>query len=290
MEFFKGALAFILLVFNTLFWCAFLLSIAILKLLFPIESWKRLCTRLIINIGECWIYCNGIWIRLLHRPQWTVEGFESLDTSNWYLSVANHQSWADIFVLQDITNRKIPMLKFFMKHVLIWVPVIGLAWWALDMPFLKRYSKEHLEKNPELRGKDIKAMEKSFDRFSRYPVSIFSFAEGTRFTEKKKIDQSSRYNFLLNPKSGGLGLTLTTMPYIKLMLDFTIVYEGSERSFWDFLCGRMSKVKVKVKQVEIPDNLLGKNYEENIEFRESLKEWTENLWLEKDRYIEELKK
>lgn len=290
MEFFKGALAFILLVFNTLFWCAFLLSIAILKLLFPIESWKRLCTRLIINIGECWIYCNGIWIRLLHRPQWTVEGFESLDTSNWYLSVANHQSWADIFVLQDITNRKIPMLKFFMKHVLIWVPVIGLAWWALDMPFLKRYSKEHLEKNPELRGKDIKAMEKSFERFSRYPVSIFSFAEGTRFTDKKKIDQSSRYNFLLNPKSGGLGLTLTTMPYIKLMLDFTIVYEGSERSFWDFLCGRMSKVKVKVKQVEIPDNLLGKNYEENIEFRESLKEWTENLWLEKDRYIEELKK
>ena len=290
MEFLKGALAFILLVFNTLFWCAFLLSIAILKLLFPIENWKRLCTRLIINIGECWIYCNGIWIRLLHRPQWTVEGFESLDTSNWYLSVANHQSWADIFVLQDITNRKIPMLKFFMKHVLIWVPVIGLAWWALDMPFLKRYSKEHLEKNPELRGKDIKAMEKSFERFSRYPVSIFSFAEGTRFTEKKKIDQSSRYNFLLNPKSGGLGLTLTTMPYIKLMLDFTIVYEGSERSFWDFLCGRMSKVKVKVKKVEIPDNLLGKNYEEDIEFRESLKEWTENLWVEKDRYIEELKK
>mgnify|MGYP005696090781 FL=1 len=290
MEFLKGVLAFILLVLNTLFWCAFLLSIAIFKLLFPVESWKRLCTRLIINIGECWIYCNGIWIRLLHQPQWTVEGFESLDTSNWYLSVANHQSWADIFVLQDITNRKIPMLKFFMKHVLIWVPVIGLAWWALDMPFLKRYSKEHLEKNPELRGKDIKAMEKSFERFSRYPVSIFSFAEGTRFTEKKKIDQSSRYNFLLNPKSGGLGLTLTTMPYIKLMLDFTIVYEGSERSFWDFLCGRMSKVKVKVKKVEIPDNLLGKNYEEDIEFRESLKEWTENLWLEKDRYIEELKK
>jgi 1-acyl-sn-glycerol-3-phosphate acyltransferase len=137
MEFLKGALAFVLLVFNTLFWCAFLLTIAIFKLLFPIESWKRLCTRLIINIGECWIYCNGIWIRLLHKPQWTVEGFESLDTSNWYLSVANHQSWADIFVLQDITNRKIPMLKFFMKHVLIWVPVIGLAWWALDMPFFK---------------------------------------------------------------------------------------------------------------------------------------------------------
>ena len=74
---------------------------------------------------------------------------------------------------------------------------------------LKRYTKAELDKNPELRGKDIKAMEKSFERFSRYPVSIFSFAEGTRFTEKKKLDQSSKYKNLLNPKSGGIGLTLT---------------------------------------------------------------------------------
>jgi 1-acyl-sn-glycerol-3-phosphate acyltransferase len=286
----KGIVAFFLIVLNTLFWCVFLLSIAVLKLILPIQGWKRICTKFIINIGECWIYCNGVWIKILHRPEWKIEGFESLDQSNWYLSVANHQSWADIFILQGITNRKIPMLKFFMKHVLIWVPVIGLAWWALDMPFLKRYTKEELEKNPELRGKDIKAMEKSFDRFSRYPVSIFSFTEGTRFTEKKKIDQLSNYKNLLNPKSGGIGLTLTTMPYINMLLDFTIYYEGSKRSFWDFLCGRMSDVTVRVKQIKIPDNLLGKNYEEDIEFRESLKQWTEDIWLDKDNYIEELKK
>ena len=285
----KGIVAFFLLVINTLFWCAFLLTIAILKLLLPIQSWKRTCTKLIINIGECWIYCNGLWIKLLHRPAWTIDGFESLDQSDWYLSVANHQSWADIFVLQGITNRKIPMLKFFMKHVLIWVPVIGLAWWALDMPFLKRYTKEQLEKNPQLRGKDIKAMEKSFDRFSRYPVSIFSFAEGTRFSVKKKTDQMSNYKNLLNPKSGGIGLTLTTMPYIRMLLDFTIYYEGAKRTFWDFLCGRMSDVTIKVKQIKIPDNLLGRNYEEDIKFREDLKEWIEGLWLEKDNYIEEIK-
>jgi len=218
-----------------------------------------------------------------------VEGFESLDRSKWYLSVANHQSWADIFVLQDITNRQIPMLKFFMKHVLIWVPVIGLAWWALDMPFLKRYTKEEIEKNPNLRGKDVKEMEKSFSRYSRYPVSIFSFAEGTRFTEEKKIAQNSKFNNLLNPKSGGIGLTLTTMPYIKVLLDFTIHYESSRRSFWDFLCGRMSKANVKVKEVQIPEYLLGKNYEEDIEFREELKSWMENLWSDKDQYLEEIK-
>ena len=289
MEYLRGILSFLAVVLNTLFWCIFLLSVAVLKLLIPVEAWKRFCTKIIINIGECWIYCNGLWIKFLHRPELRVEGFESLDRSKWYLSVANHQSWADIFVLQDITNRKIPMLKFFMKNVLIWVPVIGLAWWALDMPFLKRYTKEEIERNPNLRGKDVKEMEKSFSRYSRYPVSIFSFAEGTRFTEEKKIAQNSRFNNLLNPKSGGIGLTLTTMPYIKVLLDFTIHYESSRRSFWDFLCGRMSKANVRVKEVQIPEYLLGKNYEEDIEFREELKSWMENLWSDKDQYLEELK-
>ena len=290
MENIKGILGFLAVVINTLFWCLFLLTIAIFKLLIPMESWKRLCTKLIINIGECWIYCNGLWIQALHRPRWNVEGFEELDSSNWYLAVANHQSWADIFVLQGITNRKIPMLKFFMKHLLIWVPIIGLAWWALDMPFLKRYTKEEIQKNPELRGKDIKAMEKSFERYSRYPVSIFSFAEGTRFTKEKKDNQLSQFEYLLNPKIGGIGLTLTTMPYIKLLLDFTIHYEDERRSFWDFLCGRMSKVDVRVRQINIPDTLLGKNYEEDPIFRENLKEWVYDIWSDKDKYLEEVRK
>ena len=286
----KGVLGFVAVVINTLFWCLFLLTIAIFKLLIPMESWKRLCTKLIINIGECWIYCNGLWIQALHRPRWNVEGFEELDSSNWYLAVANHQSWADIFVLQGITNRKIPMLKFFMKHLLIWVPIIGLAWWALDMPFLKRYTKEEIQKNPELRGKDIKAMEKSFERYGRYPVSIFSFAEGTRFTKEKKDNQLSQFEYLLNPKIGGIGLTLTTMPYIKLLLDFTIHYEDERRSFWDFLCGRMSKADVRVKQINIPDNLLGKNYEDDPIFRENLKEWVYDIWSDKEKYLEEVRK
>ena len=290
METLIGILAFIAIVLNTLFWCVFLLTIEVFKLIIPSENWKRLCTKLIIRIGECWIFCNGLWMHALHKPKWHVEGFDSLEDSNWYLSLANHQSWADIFVLQGITNRNIPMLKFFMKHILIWVPVIGLAWWALDMPFLKRYTKEELDKKPELRGKDIKEMERSFARFSRYPVSIFSFAEGTRFTESKRDTQRSNYTNLLNPKSGGIGLTLTTMPYIRLILDFTIYYSSSKRSFWDFLCGRMSKVHVKVQEIRIPESLLGKNYEEDNNFREELKAWIENLWLEKDKYIEELKK
>ena len=280
-----GVTAFIFVLLNTLFWCIFLLSFAILKLLLPIESWKIFFTKLIIFIGECWIFCNKAWINLLHKPKWKVNGFQKLDSKNWYLVTSNHQSWADIFVLQSITNRNIPMLKFFMKDVLKWVPIIGLAWWALDMPFLKRYTKDQLEKNPKLRGRDIEQMKKSFGRYSRYPVSIFSFAEGTRFTEDKKLKQKSPYQKLLLPKTGGIALALSTMPYIKSFINFTIKYDSEHRTFWKFLCGKMNDVTVEVEIIEIPESFFGNDYLNDESFRQEIKGWLNQIWLKKDKLL-----
>ena len=280
-----GVTAFIFVLLNTLFWCIFLLSFAVLKLLLPIESWKIFFTKLIIFIGECWIFCNKAWINLLHKPKWKVNGFQKLDSKNWYLVTANHQSWADIFVLQSITNRNIPMLKFFMKDVLKWVPIIGLAWWALDMPFLKRYTKDQLEKNPKLRGRDIEQMKKSFGRYSRYPVSIFSFAEGTRFTEDKKLKQKSPYQKLLLPKTGGIALALSTMPYIKSFINFTIKYDSEHRTFWKFLCGKMNDVTVEVEIIEIPESFFENDYLNDKSFRQEIKGWLNQIWLKKDKLL-----
>lgn len=285
MEIIRGVLGLFAVVLNTLFWCIFLLSIAILKLLLPIESWKRVCTKLIINIGECWIYCNGLWIQALHKPEWKIEGFESLDITRWYLSVANHQSWADIFVLQAITNRKVPMLKFFMKHVLIWVPVIGLAWWALDMPFLKRYTKEQIKKNPALKGRDFKEMRKSLNHYSLHPVSVFSYAEGTRFTQKKHEAQDSPYTNLLKPKEGGMALALSVIPSIKFLIDITIIYESPKRSFWDYLCGRLKNIKIFVKKIEIPKEFLNERLAEDDGLRSNFKVWLNDIWKNKDDLI-----
>ncbi len=67
-----------------------------------------------------------------------MQGVDSLHQRGWYLVSSNHQSWVDILVLQRIFHGRIPFLKFFLKQELIWVPVIGLAWWALDFPFMKR--------------------------------------------------------------------------------------------------------------------------------------------------------
>ena len=63
--------------------------------------------------------------QLAHLPSWDVEGVETLDRSEWYLVLANHQSWVDIAVLQRIFHRKIPFLKFFIKKELLWLPILG---------------------------------------------------------------------------------------------------------------------------------------------------------------------
>ena len=282
-----GIISITLLVLNTVILSCLLIPLGIIKFLLPITSLKVLFTKFIIKVGELWIFTNKIWVKALHNPKWQIIGRENIKSDGWTIATSNHQSFADIFLLQDITNRKMPMLKFFMKYVLIYVPIIGLSWWALDMPFLKRYTKKQLEKNPKLAGKDVKEMKRALKHYALYPVTVFSFAEGTRFTEEKKYQQSSKYTNLLNPKSGGIGLTLTTMPYIKLLLDFTIHYESVRRSFWDFLCGRMSKVNVRVREIPIPESLLGRDYEEDIEFRNELKSWIEKVWSEKDHYLEE---
>ena len=75
------------------------------------------------------------------------------------------------------------------------------------------------------------------------------------------------------------------MPYIKKVLDFTIKYNSKHRTFWDFLCGRMSNVEIQVKIIDVPENLLQKNYIEDEKFREELKEWLYSVWEEKNKFL-----
>ena len=175
-----------------------------------------------------------------------------------------------------------PMLKFFMKYVLIYVPIIGLSWWALDMPFLKRYTKKQLEKNPKLAGKDVKEMKRALKHYALYPVTVFSFAEGTRFTLKKHHNQNSPFKNLLRPKEGGLATALSLVNKIDSLIDFTIKFDSKKRSFWDYLCGRMNSAKIIIKEIKIPKKFLNENLLDNHPLRTEFKEWVNSLWLEKD--------
>lgn len=285
----RGAIAFLLLVINTLFWCSLVFVLALVKLVLPFAAVRVRIDPALNAVATGWIACNSGWMRLTQRTTWDVQGIDALQYRGWYLVNCNHQSWVDIFVLQHTMNRRIPMLKFFLKQELIYVPVIGLAWWALDFPFMKRHGKADLRRDPSLREKDRETTRRACEKFALVPTSVMNFAEGTRFTPQKHRSQSSPYRHLLKPKAGALALALDAMgEKFQSLIDVTIVYPGGIPSFWDFLCGRTPRVIVRARQVAIPAAFSSGDYEGDSVFRGSFHRWLADLWTEKDAQIDDL--
>lgn len=288
-SFLRGVLALLLLALNTVFWCALLFMLALAKLALPFAAARRRIDPWLNGLASGWIACNSAWMRLLHRTTWDVGGAEGLRRADWYLVNCNHQSWVDIFVLQDVLRGRIPLLKFFLKQQLIYVPVIGLAWWALDFPFMRRHGKEALRRRPELRRQDQEATLRACRKFSLVPTSVMNFAEGTRFTARKHATQGAPFRHLLKPRAGALALTLNAMgSRFRSLVDATIVYPGGVPSFWDFLCGRVPRVVVRVRQLPIPEGFAEGDYASDPAFRRRFQTWLQALWEEKDREFEAL--
>ena len=270
---------------NTIFWVALILIITIFKLIIPLTSWRNTCSRLLTWFANSWVRVNNLNQKIFSRVNIKVEGLEGLRKDDWYMVTANHQSWVDILVLQNIFYGKIPFLKFFLKKELIWFPVLGPAWWALDFPFMKRYSVSYLKKHPHLKGKDLEITKKACKKFKKIPITVMNFIEGTRFTKEKHKHQNSPYTNLLKPKAGGLAFVMAAMgDQIHLMLDVTIIYPDGRKTFWEFVCGDISKIKVQVKRFPITQEMIG-NYLQDRKFRIKFQQLLNTLWEEKDLYI-----
>lgn len=264
----RGLIATLLMVLNALFWVPILLIFSSLKLLMPFKAVRLLIDPILLSIAEAWIWGNSAWMGLTQRTTWDVEGIEGLDPHSWYMVNSNHQSWVDILVLQHLLNRRIPLLKFFLKAQLIWVPVMGLAWWALEFPFMRRHTEDYLKKHPEMRGKDQETTRKACAKYALIPTSVMNFLEGTRFTKAKHAKQQSPYQHLLKPKAGGMALALNAMgDKFQAILDVTIVYPDGTPTFWHFLQGRLRRVIVRARLLPIPRHLVGADYSGNAEVR-----------------------
>ena len=284
----RGSLSLLVYLLNTIIWCIPLFALALAKAVIPLESWRQKCSRMLNAIAENWIWVNNQNQKMVGNTHWEVRGVENLERSDWYLVLANHQSWVDILVLQRIFHKKIPFLKFFIKKELLWFPILGQAWWAMDFPFVKRYSQSQLQKNPHLKGKDLEITRKACRKFKKIPISIMNFVEGTRFTKEKHRHQQSPYDHLLKPKAGGIAFVLSSMAeQIHRVLDVTIVYPDGVSSFWALLCGKIRKIKVQVRSLSVGPELLG-DYANDEQFRSGLQSWLNNLWEEKNRRMEEM--
>jgi len=260
-----------------------LLVVALVKAALPSARLRKASNPVLTGLAESWIGFNSWALDRFTDTRVEVEMDTALRTDGHYLMLANHQSWVDILVLQKVFNRRIPLMRFFLKRQLIWVPLLGLAWWALDFPFMGRHTHKQIARRPELAGRDTAAIRRACEKFRALPVTIVNFVEGTRFTPAKHARQGASYPHLLKPKSGGVAFVLDAMGEgLHAILDVTIAYPGGRPTLADLLSGRISEVRMHVRQRPIPAALLGGDYQNDRAFRVQFQQWMNGLWQEKD--------
>lgn len=284
----KLTLALILAVLNVLVMAVPFFSAVLLKVAIPGQAPRRYFTGWVTNCARQYNRNNALIFRIMGSIDWQVRGVEDLRRDGSYLVVCNHQSWADIPVLQHVLEQRIPLLKFFLKKELIRIPILGAAWWALDFPFMKRYSREFLEKHPEKRGEDVIETRKMCERFKGAPVSVMNFLEGTRYTREKSQAQNSPYKHLLKPKAGGAALVINSMgDTIKTMVDVTLDYKvEGEMSIWKLISGQVESICLEVQLIDIPGYFVLSDYENDLAFRQEIQDWVGTIWARKDARLE----
>ncbi|MDZ5604082.1 acyltransferase [Pseudomonas sp. RP23018S] len=285
-----GTCVALLLLLNTLVMIVPLLTFALIKLVLK-GRYRDYASAGVMYMAETWAEVDKLIFAVCVRTQWDIRGAENLRRDTSYLTVSNHQSWVDIPALMEALNRRTPFFKFFLKRELIWVPLLGLAWWGLDYPFMKRYSKAFLAKHPQLKGKDLEITKAACELYKRQPVNVVNYLEGTRFTLAKHAEQQSPYRHLLKPRAGGIAFVLAAMgEQLDALLDVTIVYPGDKApGFWDLLNGSISRVIVDIQVRELDPRWWAGDYENDPVFRQAVQGWVNELWTEKDEKVARLR-
>ncbi|RKG30155.1 acyltransferase [Acinetobacter tianfuensis] len=246
-----------------------------------------------IKITNSWLTVNN-WLidHVLPNTKWdiTVDADLELSMNGRYLMACNHQSWVDTTVNQYFGLTRMPLTRFFTKWELIFIPFVGQAFKILGFPMMKRHSKEQIAKNPELKYRDMEEARKSCEQLLSQPFTLLNYLEGTRFTPEKHQQQKSPYTNLLKPKAGGLALALSILgDKIDALVDMTIVYPDGAPGYGEFWLGEVPRIAVNLRKINIPDWVLGGNYEDDPKYREKFQTWVDELWTEKDQLITQMK-
>ena len=245
-----------------------------------------------IQITNSWLSVNN-WLidHVLPNTRWDISIDENLQLSmqGRYLMTCNHQSWVDTTVNQYFGLTRMPLTRFFTKWELIFIPFVGQAFKILGFPMMKRHSKAQIAKKPELKDRDMEEARKACQQLLTQPFTLLNYLEGTRFTQEKHDQQQSPYQHLLKPKAGGLALALNILgDQIDALVDMTIVYPDGVPGYSEFWLGEVPRIAVNLRKINIPDWVLGGNYEDDAEYRERFQQWVHELWLEKDQLIESM--
>ena len=279
----------ILQISNLALWGGLIIVLGLVKLLLPngpVKAvWNKVMHALMFSFGRV----SVLLIRLFNKVDIECAVHGELAKDRWYLIIANHLSYLDIILLIEFATHRIPAPKFFLKKELIWLPFVGLGAWALDMPFMHRYTRAYLEKHPEKKGKDLETTKAYCEKFRTVPTTVINFVEGTRFTTKKHMAKQSPYQNLLPPKAGGVSFTLAAMGELFTnVLDISLLYpENKRHPMMAMLSGQMTKIVIDVDVTPIPE-LQQQSERTESEFRLYFQNWLNDLWKNKDARIKKL--
>ncbi|MGP5361282.1 acyltransferase [Psychrobacter celer] len=245
----------------------------------------------VIKITNHWISSNNALIdNMLPRKDWRISLPDDVNTEGKYLLISNHQSWVDTSIVQYISEKRLPLTRFFTKFELIYIPIVGQAFYFLDFPMMRRHSKEAVAKNPALKGQDIEEAKRACALLKDKPFTLLNYLEGTRFTQAKHEQQKSPYIHLLKPRAGGLSLAINALgSEMDGLLDMTIVYPDGVPTYSDLWKGNIKRLGVDVRYLDIPAELFAGikrgGYENDEQVKAQMFAWIEQVWRDKDQRI-----
>jgi len=282
---FRALAILVLLPLNLVLWGTPVFLGGLVKLL-TFGDLRRRVILLLTRFGEMFVAGNNLIFDTFLDTEWRIEGIDGVRRDGHYLVVSNHVSWVDIFAVFRAFHRKAPFLRFFLKHALIWFPIAGQACWALEFPFMKRYTPEYLAKHPEKRGRDLETTHNACARYREIPVTILNYAEGTRFTADKHEEQQSPYRHLLRPRIGGISFVIASLAdQLDALYDLTIVYPTRDVTMWQFISNQVAWIEIRARRMEIPAEFHSAAITEPGPERERFKAWVDEIWRAKDETI-----
>ena len=266
---------------------------ALIRLVLPVKPVLKLLDSLYQSIFWTWAHFLSFELALTNKTKWDIAGLDQVKVNGACMIISNHLSWADIVMLIVIYRGRIPITKFFLKHSLIYIPIIGQVCFALGMPFLRRYTRSEILKNPKLKTKDLDATRKACLSVIEHPTTLVNFVEGTRFTKAKAKAQKSPYQNLMPPKAASLAVALGIIgPKLDCILNTTLQYPKNDggKVFIDLLKGRLHEViaRVEVIPAETIQNELTGDYMTDKQFKRRFTQKLRELWQAKDEQIAQL--
>lgn len=235
----------------------------------------RACNRRIV--GAWWSFL--VWtIERVHGVRLIVTG-DPLPRGERAIVVANHQEMTDILALLCLSRRSgaIGDMKWFVKDIIKYAPMIGWGMLFIDCVFLKRDW-----------AADRSKVERTFSNLVTHDVPFWmvSFVEGTRI-KPAKLASSQEFargkglpvlkNLLLPRTKGFTATVLGLREKADAVYDVTIGYEGPAPSLWRFASTRVERVHLNVRRFPL-DTLPSTE--------EGLSKWLVERFTEKDALLE----